>query len=89
MELTYYGRTCVRIRSREATIAYDPYTSIVGPTGRGMSADIVTLSHPDDAPLSRDSVRRSAAAGTGTGLASSLSIVGAIGAIGCLSSIGL
>ena len=53
MELTYYGRTCVRIRSREATIAYDPYTSIVGPTGRGMSADIVTLSHPDDAPLSR------------------------------------
>ena len=53
MELTYYGRTCVRIRSREATVAYDPYTSIVGPTGRGMSADIVTLSHPDDAPLSR------------------------------------
>jgi hypothetical protein len=51
MELTYYGRTCVRIRSREATIAYDPYTSIVGPTGRGISADIVTLSHPDDAPF--------------------------------------
>ena len=53
MELTYYGRSCVRIRGREATIAYDPYTSIVGPTGRGMTADIVTLSHPDDAPLSR------------------------------------
>jgi len=53
MEITYYGRTCLRIRGREATIAYDPYTSIVGPTGRGMSADIVTLSHPDDAPLSR------------------------------------
>ena len=45
MELTYYGRTCVRIRSREATIAYDPYTSIVGPTGRGITADIVTLSY--------------------------------------------
>jgi L-ascorbate metabolism protein UlaG (beta-lactamase superfamily) len=53
MEITYYGRTCMRIRGREATIAYDPYTSIIGPTGRGMSADIVTLSHPDDAPLSR------------------------------------
>ena len=53
MELTYYGRSCVRIRGREATIAYDPYTSIVGPTGRGITADIVTLSHPDDAPLSR------------------------------------
>ncbi|MFZ9895898.1 MAG: MBL fold metallo-hydrolase, partial [Candidatus Limnocylindrus sp.] len=44
MELTYYGRSCVRIRGREATIAYDPYTSIVGPTGRGITADIVTLS---------------------------------------------
>ena len=53
MELTYYGRSCVRIRGREATIAYDPYTSIVGPTGRGITADIVTLSHPDDAPLAR------------------------------------
>jgi L-ascorbate metabolism protein UlaG (beta-lactamase superfamily) len=53
MEITYYGRSCMRIRGREATIAFDPYTSIVGPTGRGMTADIVTLSHPDDAPLSR------------------------------------
>ncbi|MFM7825515.1 MAG: MBL fold metallo-hydrolase, partial [Candidatus Limnocylindrus sp.] len=53
MELTYYGHSCVRIRGREATIAYDPYTSIVGPTGRGITADIVTLSHPDDAPLAR------------------------------------
>ena len=53
MEITYYGRTCIRIRGREATIAYDHYTSIVGPTGRGITADIVTLSHPDDAPLAR------------------------------------
>ena len=53
MELTYYGRTCVRIRGREATIVHDPYTSIVGPTGRGISGDIVTFSHPDDAPLAR------------------------------------
>lgn len=53
VELTYYGHSCVRIRGREATIAYDPYTSIVGPTGRGITADIVTLSHPDDAPLAR------------------------------------
>ena len=52
MELTYYGRTCVRIRGREATIVHDPYTSIVGPTGRGISGDIVTFSHPDDAEFS-------------------------------------
>jgi hypothetical protein len=62
MELTYYGRTCVRIRGREATIVHDPYTSIVGPTGRGINGDIVTFSHPDDAPLARAaSVQRSSA----------------------------
>ena len=29
----------------------DPYQSIVGPTGRGISGEIVTFSHPDDRPL--------------------------------------
>lgn len=32
---------------------HDAYQSIVGPTGRGITADISTYSHPDDAPLPR------------------------------------
>ncbi|MFP5342031.1 MAG: MBL fold metallo-hydrolase [Candidatus Limnocylindria bacterium] len=51
MELTWYGRTCVRMRGRDAVVVTDPYQSVVGPTGRGITADIVTFSHPDDTPL--------------------------------------
>ncbi len=51
MELTWYGRTCVRLRGRDAVVVCDPYQSVVGPTGRGITGDIVTFSHPDDAPL--------------------------------------
>ena len=29
------------------------YQSIVGPTGRGITGDVVTFSHPDDAPLKK------------------------------------
>ena len=50
MELTWYGRTCVRMRSKDAVVVADAYQSIVGPTGRGITGDIVTYSHPDDAP---------------------------------------
>lgn len=53
MELTWYGRTCVRLRGRDAVVVTDPYQSIVGPTGRGITGDIVTFSHPDDSPLPR------------------------------------
>jgi L-ascorbate metabolism protein UlaG (beta-lactamase superfamily) len=53
MELTWYGRTCIRLRGKDAVVVADPYQSVVGPTGRGVSGDIVTFSHPDDAPLSR------------------------------------
>jgi L-ascorbate metabolism protein UlaG (beta-lactamase superfamily) len=53
MELTWYGRTCIRIRGREAVVVADPYQSVVGPTGRGISGDVVTFSHPDDSPLPR------------------------------------
>jgi L-ascorbate metabolism protein UlaG (beta-lactamase superfamily) len=51
MELTWYGRTCVRIKGRDAVVVSDPYQAVVGPTGRGITGDIVTFSHPDDAPL--------------------------------------
>jgi len=53
MELTWYGRTCIRIRGRDAVVVADPYQSVVGPTGRGISGDVVTFSHPDDSPLPR------------------------------------
>jgi L-ascorbate metabolism protein UlaG (beta-lactamase superfamily) len=51
MELTWYGRTCVRLRGRDAVVVADPYQSVVGPTGRGITGEIVTYSHPDDTPL--------------------------------------
>ena len=51
MEVTWYGRTCIRLRGRDAVVVNDPYQSIVGPTGRGITGDIVTFSHPDDRPL--------------------------------------
>src|SRR5688572_4826554 len=51
MELIWYGRTCVRLRGKDAVVVADPYQSVVGPTGRGITGEIVTYSHPDDAPL--------------------------------------
>jgi L-ascorbate metabolism protein UlaG (beta-lactamase superfamily) len=53
MEVQWYGRTCVRLRGRDAVLVADPYQSVVGPTGRGITGDIVTFSHPDDTPLAR------------------------------------
>jgi hypothetical protein len=53
MELTWYGRTCVRMRSKDAVVVADAYQAIVGPTGRGITGDIVTYSHPDDTPHPR------------------------------------
>jgi L-ascorbate metabolism protein UlaG (beta-lactamase superfamily) len=53
MELTWYGRTCIRLRGKDAVVVADPYQSVVGPTGRGITGDIVTFSHPDDRPLPR------------------------------------
>ncbi|HEX2625421.1 MAG TPA: MBL fold metallo-hydrolase [Candidatus Limnocylindrales bacterium] len=53
MEITWYGQTCVRLRGREAVVVSDAYQSVVGPTGRGITADIATFSHLDDAPLAK------------------------------------
>jgi len=41
MELTWYGRTCVRLRGKDAVVVSDPFQSVVGPTGRGITGDIV------------------------------------------------
>jgi L-ascorbate metabolism protein UlaG (beta-lactamase superfamily) len=51
MEITWYGRSCIRLRGRDAVVVNDPYQSFVGPTGRGITGDIVTFSHPDHSPL--------------------------------------
>jgi L-ascorbate metabolism protein UlaG (beta-lactamase superfamily) len=51
MELTWYGRTCIRLRGRDAVVVADPFQAVVGPTGRGITGEIVTYSHPDDRPL--------------------------------------
>jgi L-ascorbate metabolism protein UlaG (beta-lactamase superfamily) len=59
MELTWYGRTCVRLRGRDAVVVADPYQGVVGPTGRGITGEIVTYSHPDDAPLPKAKGKRS------------------------------
>jgi len=59
VEITWYGRTCIRLRGREAVVVADPYQAVVGPTGRGITGDIVTFSHPDDAPLRRAKGKRS------------------------------
>ena len=59
MEVTWYGRTCIRLRGRDAVVVADPYQTIVGPTGRGITGEIVTYSHPDDRPLPKAKGRRS------------------------------
>jgi L-ascorbate metabolism protein UlaG (beta-lactamase superfamily) len=48
MELTWFGNTCIRLRGRDAVVVADPYQAVVGPTGRGITGEIVTFSHPDD-----------------------------------------
>jgi L-ascorbate metabolism protein UlaG (beta-lactamase superfamily) len=47
MEITSFGGTCLRLKGREGVVAADPFAATVGPTGRGLTADIVTYSHPD------------------------------------------
>jgi hypothetical protein len=50
MEITWYGETAVRLRGREGVVAADAYRAVVGPTGRGLTADIATYSHAEPDP---------------------------------------
>ncbi len=59
MEITWYGQTCIRLKGRDAVVVADPYPVVVGPTGRGITGDIVTFSHPDDQPLPKSKGKRS------------------------------
>jgi L-ascorbate metabolism protein UlaG (beta-lactamase superfamily) len=45
-------------------VVADAYQSVVGPTGRGITADIATYSHADDAPLPKAKGKRSRDGGT-------------------------
>ena len=72
MEITWYGGTCVRLRGRDAVVVADAYQSAVGPTGRGITADVVTFSHPDDAPLAKGAKGGVRSRDGGTVIASSL-----------------
>jgi L-ascorbate metabolism protein UlaG (beta-lactamase superfamily) len=72
MEITWYGQTCVRLRGRDAVVVADAYQSVVGPTGRGITADIATYSHPDDAPLGKSRAKGHRTRGGRTVLPSSL-----------------
>lgn len=47
VEITSFGETCLRFKGREGVVVADAFASIVGPTGRGLTADIATYSHPD------------------------------------------
>lgn len=49
MEISWFGATCARLKGREGVVAADPFRSVAGPTGRGLTADIVSFSHADDA----------------------------------------
>jgi L-ascorbate metabolism protein UlaG (beta-lactamase superfamily) len=47
MEIVSFGETCLRLRGKEGVVVTDAFPRIVGPTGRGLTADIATYSHPD------------------------------------------
>ena len=73
MEITWFGAGCVRLKGREGTVAADAYRSIVGPTGRGLTADVATYSHADPQPP--PAPKRGAAASAGDGKSPSPSSV--------------
>jgi L-ascorbate metabolism protein UlaG (beta-lactamase superfamily) len=47
MEITWYGHSCFRLRSRSATVVTDPYGKGTGYTLPRVRADVVTISHED------------------------------------------
>ena len=51
MEITWFGGSCVRLKGREGVVVADPFRSIVGPTGRGMTADIVSFGYPEESSV--------------------------------------
>jgi L-ascorbate metabolism protein UlaG (beta-lactamase superfamily) len=63
MEIVSFGETCLRLRGKEGIVVTDAFPRIVGPTGRGLTADIVTYSHPDgQSSLGLETMSQAAAA---------------------------
>lgn len=57
MEITWLGRSCFRIRGKEATVVTDPYDNkTTGYTLGRPTADIVTISHSDPAHSNAEGV---------------------------------
>ncbi len=52
MEITWIGRTCFRLRGREGGIVTDPVASATGYSLNRPTAEIVTLSSPDNPDIS-------------------------------------
>jgi hypothetical protein len=48
VEIASFGGSCLRFKGREGLVAANAFSALVGPTGRGLTADIVTYSHPDE-----------------------------------------
>jgi hypothetical protein len=48
MEITWFGGSCVRLKGREGVVVADPFRAIVGPTGRGLTGDIVSCGYPEE-----------------------------------------
>ena len=67
MEISWFGDRCIRVKGREGTVAADAYRSVVGPTGRGLTADIVTYSHAE-AGEANGSGRAGGASGNGVAI---------------------
>jgi L-ascorbate metabolism protein UlaG (beta-lactamase superfamily) len=68
MEITWFGDTCIRAKGREGVIAADAYRTVVGPTGRGLTADICTYSHADTSEAPRTGSRSRKRSTDGAGL---------------------
>ena len=56
MEITWLGRSCFRIRAKEATVVTDPCDKSTGYSISRPTADIVTVSHSDPAHANVDGV---------------------------------
>jgi L-ascorbate metabolism protein UlaG (beta-lactamase superfamily) len=56
MEITWLGRSCMRIRAKEATVVTDPCDRSTGYSIGRPTADIVTVSHSDPAHAYVDGV---------------------------------
>ncbi len=56
MEITWLGRSCFRLRAKEATVVTDPFDKSTGYSLARPTADIVTVSHSDPAHANVDGV---------------------------------